>query len=255
MLGQELKTVKTFDEGGKGKKKCPDCLKFVGVINKFCVCGHEFKPQEKVLIKNPAEVKVYPSGGKGRKQCPECHKFIPAITKICICGLNFKDQEKNSIEVKVYTHGGKGKKECPQCRKFVGAVSPVCSCGFDFKAAKQAAYDAKKALYFNACQQANMPVDKPSISPALASLMIGCKSTIVAPAGKCPHRLESTEPEVVDEWVGKVRAHFRSKSQFLTLSGLIYFVNEFFYMFGEEYPVVKAHLESSLGSERAIGLA
>lgn len=253
---QETKAVKTFDEGGKGKKKCPSCTKFVGVTNKICACGHEFQPQEKAAkVYVPAEVKTYAAGGKGRKQCPECHRFIPAITKVCVCGLDFKAQDKSSIatEVKVYNNGGKGKKECPQCRKFVGAVSAVCACGFDFKAAKQAVKDAKAAAYFSACQQANMSVDRPSISPELASLMLGCKSTIVAPAGKCPHRLESTEPQEVDEWVDKVRSYFKSKGQFLTLNGLIYFVNEFYHMFGPEYPIVRSYLETSLGSERSCG--
>ena len=256
---QDLKTVKTYDEGGKGKKKCPSCTKYVGAINKLCACGYEFKPEDKIkiLVKSePKEVKVYSEGGKGRKKCPQCFKFVPAITKLCVCKFDFSLQEKKSIgEIKVYNKGGKGKKECPECHKYVGAVSAVCGCGFDFKAAKQASKDAKAAMYYAACQQANMPTDRPSITPALASLMMGCKSTVVAPAGKCPHRLDSVEPEAIDEWVDKVRGTFKSKGQFLTLSGLVYFVNEFFNMFGPDYPKVRSYLETSLGSERVFGLS
>ena len=184
-------------------------------------------------------------------------KFVGAVSKFCSCGHEFKPQDKANIpvEIKVYDKGGKGKKECSQCHKFVGAVTQTCICGFDFKAAKQAVKDAKTAAYHAACQQANMPENRPVITPALAAAMLGCKSTIVAPAGACPCALKSTEPEAIDEWVGDVRQAFRSKGQFLTLSGLIYFIHQFFNMFGPEYPIVKAHLETTLGSERACGLA
>ena len=36
------KTVKTYDEGGKGKKQCPACKKYVGLRTAACACGHPF---------------------------------------------------------------------------------------------------------------------------------------------------------------------------------------------------------------------
>ena len=38
----EPHTVKTYDEGGKGRKRCPSCEKYVGAVTKVCNCGHEF---------------------------------------------------------------------------------------------------------------------------------------------------------------------------------------------------------------------
>ncbi|CAE7860173.1 ruvB [Symbiodinium microadriaticum] len=44
----ETKEIKTYDEGGRGKKQCPSCQKYVGARNAVCACGHEFnKPKPK----------------------------------------------------------------------------------------------------------------------------------------------------------------------------------------------------------------
>jgi hypothetical protein len=204
------------------------------------------------------EIKVYSEGGKGRKSCSKCYKFVPAVTKICICGFEFqkKDKTDGALEVKTYNQGGKGKKLCLQCNKYVGAVTKICSCGFDFGAAKdakkQAASDAIKAAF----QQAQMSFgEKATINPAYLSLMAGCKSTVIAPAGQCPHKLESTEPEAIDDWIHKLRHTYSNKAQFLTITGIIYYVHQFFDMFGPDYKKVRDHIENAIGSERDLGLS
>jgi hypothetical protein len=204
------------------------------------------------------EVKVYSEGGKGRKSCSKCYKFVPAVTKICICGFEFqkKDKSDGALEVKTYTEGGKGKKLCLQCKKYVGAVTKICACGFNFGEAKDAKKQAATAAVKAAFQQAQLSFgEKAVINPAYLSLMAGCKSTIIAPAGRCPHKLDSTEPEVVDEWVHKLRSTFSTKTQFLTITGVIYFIHQFFDMFGPEYKKVRDHIEATLGSERTLGLS
>lgn len=35
--------VATYDEGGRGRKQCPACKKYIGARNMVCACGHEFK--------------------------------------------------------------------------------------------------------------------------------------------------------------------------------------------------------------------
>lgn len=40
-------SVKTYDEGGRGRKQCPSCEKYVGAVTKVCVCGHEFNSKSK----------------------------------------------------------------------------------------------------------------------------------------------------------------------------------------------------------------
>ena len=34
--------VTTYDEGGRGRKQCPSCKKYLGNRNTVCACGHEF---------------------------------------------------------------------------------------------------------------------------------------------------------------------------------------------------------------------
>ncbi len=36
-------TVETFKEGGRGRKQCPSCQKFIGARNSVCACGHKFE--------------------------------------------------------------------------------------------------------------------------------------------------------------------------------------------------------------------
>lgn len=42
------KVVKTYDEGGKGKKQCQSCKKYVGLRTAVCACGHPFVSKAKV---------------------------------------------------------------------------------------------------------------------------------------------------------------------------------------------------------------
>ena len=85
----ENKSVKTYDEGGKGKKQCSSCNKYVGAVTKVCACGFEFKNQEKSVV--AVDVKTYDEGGKGKKQCPQCNKYVGAKTSACACGHDFKE--------------------------------------------------------------------------------------------------------------------------------------------------------------------
>jgi hypothetical protein len=201
-------------------------------------------------INENKSVKTYDEGGKGKKQCSSCNKYVGAVTKVCVCGFEFKNQEKSvvAVDVKTYDEGGKGKKQCPQCKKYVGAKTSACACGHDFKEAK--------------ATQAVAPSPNPVVvkkeegqaKPAVNSRMLGCRYSITAPAGACPHKLASTDPEAIDEWADRVRVEFNKESKFLTLSGLIYFVHHFYDMFSPEYQMVRSHLETSLGHERAYGL-
>ena len=40
----ETSEIKTFKEGGRGRRQCPKCKVFVGSRQSPCVCGHEFEP-------------------------------------------------------------------------------------------------------------------------------------------------------------------------------------------------------------------
>ena len=43
---QESK-IKTYAEGGKGRKKCPSCERFLSLVYKICQCGFDFSKSKK----------------------------------------------------------------------------------------------------------------------------------------------------------------------------------------------------------------
>jgi hypothetical protein len=86
--------VKTYSTGGKARKKCPNCAKFVHARCLSCICGHKFvKGVAKVTKKAKAvnkDVKVYKKGGAGKKQCVPCKAYVGVRTSYCKCGYDFK---------------------------------------------------------------------------------------------------------------------------------------------------------------------
>lgn len=124
-------SISQFNEGGKGRKQCSNCKKFVAAVVKKCPCGHVFKKAKKEEV----VVQQYDEGGKGRKECPKCHKFVGATTLKCPCSYEFR-QKKSTEKSVLHDEGGRGKKQCPSCKKYVGAVSKTCPCGHEFVAGK-----------------------------------------------------------------------------------------------------------------------
>lgn len=39
---EAARSITTYDEGGRGRKQCPSCKKYLGNRNSVCACGHEF---------------------------------------------------------------------------------------------------------------------------------------------------------------------------------------------------------------------
>ncbi|TXI89759.1 MAG: hypothetical protein E6Q36_02810 [Chryseobacterium sp.] len=46
-VNTEDKIIKTYDEGGKGKKQCSSCKKYVGIRTSVCACGSAFVSKAK----------------------------------------------------------------------------------------------------------------------------------------------------------------------------------------------------------------
>jgi acetone carboxylase gamma subunit len=92
----------TYDTGGKGKRKCPNCPKYVGVRATSCPeCGFNFDGYvgTKVVTVDKVAPATYTEGGKGKKQCPSCSVYIGARVLECVCGHNFKQEEKEASEL------------------------------------------------------------------------------------------------------------------------------------------------------------
>ena len=68
---------------------------------------------------------------------------------------------------------------------------------------------------------------------------------IAIPAGKCPVKLESTEYEQVISWCVEVHAIGVKNNVNYLPSALIFFAQQFFDIFGEDYKKVKNHINKA----------
>jgi hypothetical protein len=68
---------------------------------------------------------------------------------------------------------------------------------------------------------------------------------IAIPAGKCPSKLESTEYEQVISWCVEVHAIGIKNNVNYLPSALVFFAQQFFDIFGEEYKTVKNHINKA----------
>lgn len=68
---------------------------------------------------------------------------------------------------------------------------------------------------------------------------------IAIPAGKCPSKLESTEYEQVISWCVEVHAIGIKNNVNYLPSALIFFAQQFFDIFGEEYKMVRNHIDKA----------
>jgi hypothetical protein len=77
---------------------------------------------------------------------------------------------------------------------------------------------------------------------------------IAIPAGKCPVKLTSTEYNDVIEWAEEVYS-FGIKNNINYLpSALVFFAQQFFSIFGEEYKVVCDHINTTYNNQDKIKL-
>jgi hypothetical protein len=131
--------------------------------------------------------------------------------------------------VKTYNEGGKGKKPCPSCKKYVGLRTSMCACGHVFQS-KSVKADKVEPLMKSVSEDDERDYEPNDASPIIRHVSRGgTRVALHVPAGACPHRLESSEPEAVERWAEKCRRTFLSeRNSWLTVHALQYFVKEFF---------------------------
>ena len=126
--------------------------------------------------------------------------------------IEVKEEVKEEViqesKIKTYAEGGKGRKKCPSCERFLSLVYKICQCGFDFSKSKKVEEVVDK-IYEKALHN-------------------GCKTIILIPAGSCPIVLKSSKIKDVKIWADSLRDQFNNKQQFLSITGLIYFIGHFF---------------------------
>lgn len=89
------KEIQTYDEPGKGRRKCPNCPKYISGRAPKCVCGFDFTGYVSPLKEKV--VKTYDEVGPGRKQCP-CGTIVGNKTAACpSCSHQFIQEQTPEI--------------------------------------------------------------------------------------------------------------------------------------------------------------
>lgn len=136
--------------------------------------------------------------------------------------------------VKTYDEGGKGKKQCSSCKKYVGIRTSVCACGSAFvsKAKPKPKQDDIEDDVEDSIEE--VPIHSTygasdSSAPRRHVRHTGRGERIHTPSGTCPHRLNGTDAQTVEEWAEQLRKTFLDRDgSWLTLSALKYFAQQFF---------------------------
>lgn len=211
------------DTGGRGRRQCHGCKKYYGVRLKVCPgCGVAAVKVDKV-----AEITVYDEPGKRRKQCPDCNKYVGFRAEECVCGHIFEAEAvKEEIpSITTYEEGGSHRKECP-CGKFVNKKNMECVCGHKFEEAPVSSVT-------------NYKPSEMEIEASRAKQRCGCSCLLIlAPAGACPVKLTSTDPDHVADWANNVISTGHQQGKHFSPSAIRYYVRTFYDMGSPEYDEV-----------------
>lgn len=166
--------------------------------------------------------------------------------KAILDGLPVVVMEDKGSVVKTQESGGKGKKQCPTCLKYMGVRTQVCVCGYCFSKKEPVQTPAPTAVPMVTAPihatVAATATDEEATDPRFADRRGGCRTTIHTPAGECPVRLKGYDEDSIRHWADQVRSGFRSRSEFLKLRGLRYYLRYFYEINSPEFNEAKQHL-------------
>lgn len=94
---------KVYDEGGKGRKQCPSCKKYVPGVRKQCVCGHTFVPKTKgpevpPEPKEPREPRATEPRGEPREPSYSDPRLLRVSTPAGACPHKLKSMEWDDVQ-------------------------------------------------------------------------------------------------------------------------------------------------------------
>jgi len=261
--------MKTFKESGMGRKQCPECKIYVAARTGVCECGYEFVKGAKAAknaVKEPKKHEVHDTGGRGRRHCVACNKYFFSGLKVCPgCGVI---AEVKKMEIKTYDRPNSRRKQCPDCNKYVGFSAAKCVCGHIFKSvevkehvpliktyeeggshrkecSKCGKFLNKKNMEcvcghkFDEAPISDVANYRPSeieIEASNSKQMCGCSCLLIlAPAGKCPVRLQSTDPDHVADWAKNVLSAGHQEGKHFAPSAIRYFARTFYDIGSPDY--------------------
>lgn len=216
------KLPKLHDDPAPGRRHCLKCNKYFAVVLKICPgCGTVAVKVEKVV-----EITTYDEPGKLRKQCPECEKYLNHRAIKCACSHEFPPMEEKS-SVPMYDEDGSHRKQCPECEKYVGTRQMECGCGHTFETAP-VAHD-------------RYGLSSVDFEASKSKQVCGCNGFIViAPAGECPVKLQSTDPDDLVDWVAKVLEAGHQDGKHYAPAALRFYAREFYDLHSPEYVEIVA---------------
>ena len=194
---------------------------------------------------------------------PETHTPPPAPTTTHTSHTPTVAVDATPTEIKTYDEGGRGKKQCPSCEKYVGARNAVCACGHEFKKVTSVTASPVPKHAPKSVGAAAAPVrrtvqrDEPQEYTPGRHVFCTVRQRTAIPAGACPHKLNGTDIQTVEEWAEKVRIHCQREHQsWMMLSALKYYAREFYDIFGDSdsYEIVKTNLDVLYAGESRIAM-
>jgi hypothetical protein len=251
-----MKTAKVFDGPGRGRKQCPKCSNYIGVLTKACNCGHEFAARQgvKVKIQKPKEVATYDEGGSGKKQCAICKKFVGARVSKCACGGEEFVRSQKQVEKKPVTQYDEwkpGRKFCQGCEKYVANRAAQCPCGSQtFGKPKKEEPEKpdepkpEKSEKKNGKKDNERWIDVHDVEARAFTRAYGLTGTVtMVAANGCPVKLTDSDYDTVAAWAEKL-VEEAQPLQALTPHALRFFVGEFFEVGSDKYNEARENITS-----------
>jgi hypothetical protein len=68
--------IQTYDEGGRGRKQCPKCKKYIGARNVICACGYEFKGKGQDKVAEVCEESVQTKAARIHLSAIDCKSVV-----------------------------------------------------------------------------------------------------------------------------------------------------------------------------------
>jgi len=75
--------IKTYDDGGRGKKQCPACKKYIGARNAICACGHEFSKAPATQPVQPKSVGAAAAPVRRVQEAEQPQEYTPGRHVLC----------------------------------------------------------------------------------------------------------------------------------------------------------------------------
>ncbi len=161
--------------------------------------------------------------------------------------INLGDEPTTPVieksEVRVFDGPGRGRKQCDSCGIYIGVRTKKCACGHVFTRKKKLRVEVKKKVTRTGVAPEEEVTEVETVADTKVRMPSGYKNNVIAPAGKCPYPLKSTDKEAVIAWTNKLREFGAERGDYFSTSAIQYYARYFYDIFSDEYKQVAAIVE------------